>query len=136
MPHNVCNNAVMKKALFIAGLLAASTLAAQTVPTPPLQPILPGGQVLPLFPPDSKYIKKERIGEPEQYNMMKGVPGRLQSIADRTSHRRITVLFDGTPLDGPVSLRKALLNFSDSFIGSLTENLMTYAVGRRSITTT
>jgi endo-1,4-beta-xylanase len=70
----------MKKSPFIFVLLAASSLLAQTVPTPPLQPVLAGGQVLPLFSPDSKYIKKERIAEPEQYNMMKGVPGRVQSI--------------------------------------------------------
>jgi len=31
------------------------------------------------IPPDSPYIKKERINEPEQYNMMKGVPGRISS---------------------------------------------------------
>jgi hypothetical protein len=42
-----------------------------------------------------------------------------------------TVLFDGTALDGPASLRQALLQYSDAFIGNLTENLLTYALGRR-----
>jgi len=42
-----------------------------------------------------------------------------------------TTLFDGTPLAGPADLRKALLRYPDAFIGNLTENLLTYAIGRR-----
>ncbi len=42
-----------------------------------------------------------------------------------------TQLYDGTPLDGPVSLRKAILNHSDAVIGNLTEKMMAYAIGRR-----
>jgi hypothetical protein len=40
-------------------------------------------------------------------------------------------LYDGTPLDGPASLRQAIVNHSDAFIQNLTEKLMAYAVGRR-----
>ncbi len=39
-------------------------------------------------------------------------------------------MFDGAKLDGPVSLRKALLNHSDAFIGTFTENLLAYGLGR------
>ncbi len=39
-------------------------------------------------------------------------------------------MFDGTILDGPVSLRKAILSHSDAFIGTFTENLLAYALGR------
>jgi hypothetical protein len=39
-------------------------------------------------------------------------------------------LFDGTPLDGPVSLRKALLARSDVFVRTATEKLMTYGTAR------
>ena len=39
-------------------------------------------------------------------------------------------LFDGTKLDGPVSLRLAILNHSDAFIGSFTESLLAYGMGR------
>ena len=39
-------------------------------------------------------------------------------------------LFDGTPLDGPVSLRKALLSRSDVFVRTATEKLMTYGTAR------
>jgi hypothetical protein len=42
-----------------------------------------------------------------------------------------TVLFDGTPLNGPASLREAILKYADAFTGNLTENLLTYALGRR-----
>lgn len=39
-------------------------------------------------------------------------------------------MYDGTRLDGPVSLRNALLNHSDAFIGTFTEKLLAYALGR------
>jgi hypothetical protein len=42
-----------------------------------------------------------------------------------------TVLYDGTPMNGPASLREALLKYSDAFIGNFTENLLMYAAGRR-----
>jgi hypothetical protein len=40
------------------------------------------------------------------------------------------VLFDGTPVDGPVALRKALLARPNVFAGTVTEKLMIYALGR------
>jgi hypothetical protein len=40
-------------------------------------------------------------------------------------------LYDGLKMDGPVGLRAALLKHSDAFVLSFTENLMTYALGRR-----
>jgi len=39
-------------------------------------------------------------------------------------------LVDGTAVDGPVALRRALLERSDAFVTSLTEKLLTYALGR------
>ncbi|MBI4475251.1 MAG: DUF1592 domain-containing protein [Acidobacteria bacterium] len=42
-----------------------------------------------------------------------------------------TKLYDGTPLDGPASLRNAILKYSDAFIETLTEKLLAYAIGRR-----
>ena len=39
-------------------------------------------------------------------------------------------LVDGTPVDGPVSLRNALLARSGAFTQTITEKLMTYAIGR------
>jgi hypothetical protein len=39
-------------------------------------------------------------------------------------------LYDGTPLDGPASLRAAILNRSDSFVTTFGENLLAYGLGR------
>jgi hypothetical protein len=40
-------------------------------------------------------------------------------------------LYDGTELNGPASLRQALVNKSDTVIRTFTDNLMAYAIGRR-----
>jgi hypothetical protein len=39
-------------------------------------------------------------------------------------------LTDGTPIDGPIQLRKALLRDPEMFVRTLTEKLLTYAIGR------
>jgi mono/diheme cytochrome c family protein len=41
------------------------------------------------------------------------------------------VMYDGTKLDGPAALRAAILKRQDVFLQTFTENLMTYALGRR-----
>jgi len=40
------------------------------------------------------------------------------------------VLPDGTPVQGPIQLREALLKRPDIFVGAVTENLLIYALGR------
>jgi hypothetical protein len=40
-------------------------------------------------------------------------------------------LYDGTKMDGPAGLRQALVKHADVFLLSFTENLVTYALGRR-----
>jgi hypothetical protein len=40
-------------------------------------------------------------------------------------------LYDGTQMAGPAGLRDALLKHSDTLIRNFTENLMSYALGRR-----
>src|SRR5882672_4121206 len=42
-----------------------------------------------------------------------------------------SALYDGTPLNGPDDLRRALLKRSTSLVRTFTENLLTYALGRR-----
>jgi acetyl esterase/lipase len=62
----------------------------QRVPTPgpttdrPYAPqaILPGGVVVPLYPPDSAMLNAARVREAEVYNMTDGVPGRIASIVN------------------------------------------------------
>ena len=41
-------------------------------------------------------------------------------------------LVDGTPLTGPASLRQALANRPEAFVGNMTEKLLMYGVGRES----
>jgi hypothetical protein len=41
------------------------------------------------------------------------------------------VLYDGTKLEGPASVRQALVKHKDAVLLSFTESLMTYALGRR-----
>ena len=65
-------------AVALSGLVVSAQGQAPFVP----QPIVPGGQIVPLFPPSSRYLKKERIGEAEVNNLQKTVPGRIQSIVN------------------------------------------------------
>ena len=39
-------------------------------------------------------------------------------------------MFDGSKLDGPASLRQAILNHSDAFLGTFSESLLAYGLGR------
>jgi hypothetical protein len=39
-------------------------------------------------------------------------------------------MFDGSKLDGPVSLRNAILSHSDAFVGAFGESMLAYALGR------
>ena len=39
-------------------------------------------------------------------------------------------LVDGTPINGPASLRQALLNRPEAFVGNMTEKLLMYGIGR------
>jgi endo-1,4-beta-xylanase len=88
---------MMKPALYL--LAMASVFAQSKLPPAPApmgvpapgparsgpyapQPILPGGIVMPLYPPNSPYLKQDRVREPEQYNMHANVPGRIQSIVN------------------------------------------------------
>jgi len=40
-------------------------------------------------------------------------------------------MFDGSKLNGPASLRQAILNRSDVFLGTFAENLLSYGRGPR-----
>src|ERR1022692_4182275 len=78
-------------------LLTAAMAGAPTAPRAPLAvpkpgpaadtpyaplPILPGGVVVPLYPPGSPFLKAERVREAEQYNLSQAVPGRINSIVN------------------------------------------------------
>lgn len=55
--------------------------AATDAPYTP-QAILPGGVVVPLYPPNSPYLKPDKLKEAEQYNMSQAVPARISSIVN------------------------------------------------------
>ena len=87
-------------AIFVASaMINANTIAQTKAPLPPLpapqsipkpavdtgqpyapQAILTGGIVVPLFPPNSSYLKADKVHVPEIYNMSQAVPGRISSI--------------------------------------------------------
>jgi endo-1,4-beta-xylanase len=46
------------------------------------QPILPGGVVIPLYPPGSPFLKADRVKEAEVYNMSATVPGRIVNMVN------------------------------------------------------
>lgn len=46
------------------------------------QPILPGGIVVPLYPPASPFLNQARVREPEQYNLSESSAGRINSIVN------------------------------------------------------
>ena len=85
------------RALVLLPILALNVLAQTKLPPAPApmnlpkpapateapyapQPILPGGVVVPLYPPGSSFLKMDKIKEPEVYNMSQAVPGRISSI--------------------------------------------------------
>ena len=80
------------KALFLSFLLSLPLLAQEPQLVPraakatdqPYQPqaLLPGGIVIPVFPPDSPFLNSERINEAEVYEMTDRVPGRVRSIVN------------------------------------------------------
>lgn len=82
-------------------LVIAVSASAQTAVLPPLpapqrvpapgpatdapyapQAIVPGGVVVPLYPPGSPFLKADRVREAEKYNMSQTVPGRINSIVN------------------------------------------------------
>ena len=65
--------------MMLAGLVALSAQGQAPFVPPPLAP---GGQVVPLFPPTSPRLKKERLSEAEVVTQQQSVPGRVQSIVN------------------------------------------------------
>jgi hypothetical protein len=51
-------------------MVGFQTAQAQLAPSEPFipEPVLPGGRVLALYPPDSPRLKRDRLHEPERYN--------------------------------------------------------------------
>jgi hypothetical protein len=56
--------------------------------------------------------------------------GKWRTLDGKTAIDATAQLVDGTKLDGPIALRRALLERSDVFATVATEKLLTYASGR------
>ena len=56
--------------------------------------------------------------------------GQWRTLDGRTPIDASGQLVDGTKVDGPANLRAALLVYSDQFLRTVTEKLLTYATGR------
>src|SRR5262249_15406148 len=100
VPHTRTREPMRRTVLLSAcALIGTAAFAQEKAPLPPLpapqsvpwpapdtgrpyapQAILPGGIVVPLFPPDSPYLKADRLHVPEVYNMSQAVHGRISSI--------------------------------------------------------
>ena len=65
---------------FLAVALSTAQNAPQSAAAP--VPILPGGVVIPLYPPGSPFLNAARVHEAEQFNMSQAVPGRINSIVN------------------------------------------------------
>jgi len=56
--------------------------------------------------------------------------GKWRTMDGKTAIDASSQLADGTQVDGPVALRRALVARSDVFVTVMTEKLLTYATGR------
>jgi hypothetical protein len=56
--------------------------------------------------------------------------GKWRQLEEQSPIDATGELVDGTRLDGPASLRRALLSRSDAFVTVAAEKLLTYAMGR------
>jgi hypothetical protein len=56
--------------------------------------------------------------------------GRWRTSDDGAKIDPTDVLYNGEKVDGPVALRQVILKHPDQFVRTMTENLMTYALGR------
>jgi endo-1,4-beta-xylanase len=76
----MANTGKMILLLLLAVALSGAQNATQSVTTPVA--ILPGGAVIPLYPPGSPFLNSARVHEAEQFNMSPAVPGRINSIVN------------------------------------------------------
>jgi hypothetical protein len=56
--------------------------------------------------------------------------GRWRTTDNGATIDPTDTLYNGEKVDGPVALRQVILRHPDQFVRTMTENLMTYALGR------
>jgi len=104
---------------------------------PPLKETGEGGKVLPLRALMEHHRKSptcatcHRVIDPLGFSLENfDATGRwrvkeVAGVVDASGQ-----LADGTPVDGPVALRKAILKHPEQFVRTMTEKMLTYALGR------
>jgi hypothetical protein len=104
---------------------------------PPLKETGEGGKVLPLRALMEEHRKNptcatcHRVIDPLGFSLENfDATGRwrvkeVAGVVDASGQ-----LADGTPVDGPVALRKAILRHPEQFVRTMTEKMLTYALGR------
>jgi hypothetical protein len=104
---------------------------------PPLKETGEGGKVLPLRALMEQHRKNatcatcHRVIDPLGFSLEnfdatgKWRVKEVAGVVDASGQ-----LADGTPVDGPVELRKAILKHPEQFVRTMTEKMLTYALGR------
>jgi uncharacterized protein YcnI len=105
--------------------------------TPPLKETGEGGQELPLRALMEQHRKSptcatcHRVIDPLGFSLENfDATGRWRVKTTTGAVDASGQLADGTPVDGPVALRKAILKHPEQFVRTMTEKMLTYALGR------
>ena len=129
----------------IRGAWIVENMLGAHVPSPPpgvetnLEAAAPGGEVqaatlrqrLEMHRADPACASCHKIMDPigfalENFDMV----GRWRSLDNGLPINTVSEMVDGTYVDGPARLRAALLARPDAFMTSISERLLTYALGR------
>jgi hypothetical protein len=126
------------------GAWVLETLLGTPVPQPPpgveadLKEGAPGAQPtsvrerLELHRANASCAACHRVMDPIGFTLENfDLVGRWRTTDAGTPVNAADTLADGTPVNGVIELRRALLSRSDAFVTGFTEKLMTYALGRR-----
>jgi mono/diheme cytochrome c family protein len=105
--------------------------------TPPLKETGEGGKELPLRALMEQHRKSptcatcHRVIDPLGFSLENfDATGRWRVKTTTGPVDASGQLADGTPVDGPVALRKAILKHPEQFVRTMTEKMLTYALGR------
>jgi hypothetical protein len=105
--------------------------------TPPLKETGEGGKELPLRALMEQHRKSptcatcHRVIDPLGFSLENfDATGKWRGKTAMGAVDASGQLADGTPVDGPVALRKAILKHPEQFVRTMTEKMLTYALGR------
>ena len=129
----------------IRGAWIVENMLGARVPSPPpgvetnLDAAAPGAQVqadtlrqrLEIHRIDPACASCHKIMDPVGFALENfDLVGRWRSLDNGLPINTVSEMVDGTYVDGPATLRAALLDRPDAFMASISEHLLTYALGR------